>query len=153
MQHKNPDKVFLLKWNWGGTAPGKSFPATSGKEELYNKLLFYIPKYLFSSTTTNNQNYSFVREKLHPAPPRKLLFLQKHPCVISWLLPCKKAGKSCFDGNKSPATNASNITLALVKLENLTFLFPCMFFSVGGQRANTCDTCSWALEINEKPSR
>ena len=106
MQHKNPDKVFFWSETEGGsTAPGKSFPATSGKEELYNKLLFYIPKYLFSSTTTTNQNYSFVREKLHPAPPRKLLFLQKHPCVISWL-PCKKAGKSCFDGNKRPATNA-----------------------------------------------
>ena len=98
-------KFFFCEVKLRETAPGKSFPATSGKEELYNKLLFYIPKYLFSSTTTTNQNYSFVREKLHPAPPRKLLFLQKHPCVISWL-PCKKAGKSCFDGNKRPATNA-----------------------------------------------
>ena len=80
---------------------------------------------LVSKLHTTDQNYSFVREKLHPAPPRKLLFLQKHPCVISWLLPCKKAGKSCFDGNKSPATNASNITLTSLKLENLTILFPC----------------------------
>ena len=152
MQHKNPDKVFPLKWNSEGNCAGKSFPATSGKEELYNKLLFYIPKYLFSSTTTN-QNYSFVREKLHPAPPRKLLILQKHPCVISWLLPCKKAGKSCFDGNKSPATNASNITLTYWWNWKISHFYFLVFFSVGGQTANASETCSWTLEINEKPSR